>query len=480
VTTGRLEELLRRSAERFPDRIAVQDAGLPEDHAAGSITYGTLDREADGLAQRLIAVGIRPGDRVVVRIAKSIGAVIGIFGVLKAGAAYVPQAADAPAARNDRIAASSGAAALLTVAERGGPIQIDLLQRGDGGDPQLSYILFTSGSTGEPKGVAHTHASALSFVDWAAERFAPTADDVFASHAPFTFDLSIFDLFVPLGHGATLVLFDEGLGRFPAGLAQAIAERRISVWYSTPSTLRMLMAYGRMERHSYPALRLVLYAGEVFAANQLRELKQIWPAPAYANLYGPTETNVCTYYEVPDRWDEERVEPFPIGICCENDQALVVDGELCIRGGTVMAGYWGQPELTEAAFLTDADGARWYRTGDLVQLVDDGNYQFLGRRDRMVKRQGYRIELGEIEAVLGSHERVTEAAVVSAPHPDQGVEIRAYMTIDDGEKPSLVAFKTYSARNLPSYMIPDRFVVLEGLPRTSTDKIDYRTLEGLA
>lgn len=479
----RLEDLLRHGAGRWPDAVAVRDAGCGE-----QVRYAELHGRAVALAERLRAGGVMPGDRVVIRLPKSIDSVASIFGVLEAGAAYVPLDASAPAARNERIAALAGASMLIAADPDGGPPRLTPLAGAGSGDPDLSYLLFTSGSTGEPKGVMHTHASARSFVDWAAATFAPLPDDRFASHAPFHFDLSIFDLFVPLGHGATLVLFDEALGRHPAGLAEAVDREGISVWYSTPSTLRLLLTYGKLERFEYAALRLVLYAGEVFAANQLWALKQHWPRPRYFNLYGPTETNVCTYHALPDRWDPQRAQPFPIGIVCENDQARVIDpagkdvapgdeGELLIRGGTVMDGYWGRPQQTAAAFWTAPDGLCWYRTGDLVRDEGDGCFTFLGRRDRMVKRHGYRIELGEIEVALGTHDAVTEAAVVAVPDPEQGVEIRAYVTTEAGEHPSLVAFRGFCAAHLPASMIPDRFVVLEVLPRTSTDKIDYRSLE---
>ncbi len=486
MAAGRLEELLRQGAERWPDAVAVRDAGR-----GGERTYAALWADAEALAARLRDHGVRPGDRVAIRMPKSVDSVAAIFGALGAGAAYVPLDASAPAARNERIAALAGAAAVVTPGACGGAPAIAGGPGGEAGAPELSYLLFTSGSTGEPKGVVHTHASARSFVDWAVERFAPRPEDRFASHAPLHFDLSIFDLYVPLAAGATLVLFDEGLGRLPTALAEAIDARRISVWYSTPSTLRMLLTYGRMERFDYQALRLVLYAGEVFAANQLAALRERWPRPRYFNLYGPTETNVCTCYEVPATWPPERSEPFPIGSACAGDEARVIDadgrelgagaeGELVVRGGTLMAGYWGRPEATAAARWRDADGREWYRTGDLVRDLGDGVYTFLGRRDRMVKRHGFRIELGEIEVALGTMEGVTEAAAVARPHPDQGVEIVAFVTTEGGLRPSLVAFRGFAARHLPASMIPDRFEVVEALPRTSTGKIDLRTLEGMA
>ncbi|MBI4530367.1 MAG: AMP-binding protein, partial [Candidatus Latescibacteria bacterium] len=354
----------------------------------------------------------------------------------------------------------------------------------------LAYILYTSGSTGKPKGVVHTCRSALSFIDWCSDTFEPTRQDRFSSHAPFHFDLSILDIYVPLKHGATLVLIGENVGKQPLRLAPLIGERRISVWYSTPSILRLLVECGQMTRYEYSALRFVLFAGEVFPVKHLRALKALWPHPRYFNLYGPTETNVCTSYEIPPEIPEDRTEPFPIGKACSGDATKVMDehgrevpcgeeGEFYVSGGSVMVGYWNLPERNAQVFFVDDAGTVWYRTGDIVREGRDGNYVFIGRRDRMVKRRGYRVELGEIESALYRHPSVTEAAVIALPDQEGGVQITAFLSWAEEKPPSIIALKQFCVKNLPMYMIPDRFSIQPTLPKTSTDKIDYQRLREL-
>jgi amino acid adenylation domain-containing protein len=356
-------------------------------------------------------------------------------------------------------------------------------------DPsQLAYILYTSGSTGRPKGVMLSHGNAACFIDWCSEVFQPTGHDRFSSHAPFHFDLSILDIYVSLKHGATLVLVKEQLGKEPARLAPWIAEKKITIWYSAPSILSLLAQFGKLEQHDYSSLRLVLFAGEVFPIKYLKLLKSLWLHPGYFNLYGPTETNVCTFYEVPHRIPQSQTEPIPIGKACPYCQPLVVDelgaevarrakGELCIAGPSVMEGYWNLPENTAKAFLSGHD-ARWYRTGDIVVELPDGNYKFLGRRDRMIKKRGYRIELGEIEVALYQHPAIKEAAVLAFAN-DDGVPIKAFTSTRDGSKLSIIELKKFCSENLPLYMVPDIFCSLESLPKTSTDKIDYQKLKSL-
>jgi amino acid adenylation domain-containing protein len=358
-------------------------------------------------------------------------------------------------------------------------------------DEKLSYILYTSGSTGRPKGVIHTHASALSFVDWCSEVLRPTADDRFSSHAPFHFDLSILDIYVPIKHGATLVLIGEELGKHPQKLADAISQKKLTVWYSTPSILRLLLQFGRLSGLDYSSLRLVLFAGEVFPVKYLTELKSIWSHPTFFNLYGPTETNVCTYLEVPTEIPQDRTEPYPIGFVCSNDRARVVDnagrdvprgqeGELYVSGGSVMKGYWNLDERTAQAFQIDTHGELWYKTGDIVVQQEDGAYGFMGRRDRMVKKRGYRVELGDIEAALYEHPSIAEAAVVALPQDGEGVRIQAFVAWSGEMRPSLIEIKRFCSENLPLYMIPDQFSFQTSLPKTSTDKIDYQKLVELS
>jgi amino acid adenylation domain-containing protein len=333
-----------------------------------------------------------------------------------------------------------------------------------------------------------SHAAALSFVAWASRTFQPTSEDRFSSHAPLHFDLSVFDLYVAIRHGARVVLFSEATGKEPLRLAALVAERRISVWYSVPSVLALLAAYGKLARRSYPELRLVLFAGEVFPVAHLRALKSLWPRPRYFNLYGPTETNVCTAFEIPRTIPEDRARPYPIGRACSHFRTMVVDesgrpvppgsvGELCVRGPAVMLGYWNRPEETERAFLETAPGERWYRTGDIVVTNSEGEYEFLGRRDRMVKRRGYRVELGEIEVALHRHPAVREAAVIAIADEVDGLRLKAFIGLSRESRPSLIELRRFCAGLLPAYMIPDLFAFADALPRTSTGKVDYRRLE---
>jgi L-proline---[L-prolyl-carrier protein] ligase len=517
ATPTALFQFLEHSAGNDPNRTAVIEPGQ------GSITYGELNALANQLRDRLFHLGVCPGDRVGIYLYKSIDSVAAIFGILKTGAAYVPVDPGAPISRNAYILADCQVKAVVIencfvndlasewsgreenshflILERtgGGKYIKEMLDQAQGilpispGDrvnpslDDLAYILYTSGSTGKPKGVMLTHRAAISFVDWCSEAFEPHSDDRFSSHAPFHFDLSILDIYLPIKHGASLVLISEEIGKDPVRLASTISERNITIWYSAPSILGFLAQYGRLAQYDYSNLRTVLFAGEVFPVKHLRALKKLLPNPRYFNLYGPTETNVCTFCEIPDVIPEDRMNPFPIGKACSNYRIAIFDelgrevspgeeGELCASGQGMMIGYWNLPEKTANAFLVDSSGNKWYKTGDIVFEGPDGNYTYVARRDRMVKKRGYRIELGEIEAGLYRHPAIKEAAVV-ALQGDDGVKIRAFVSHHEDSRPSIIELKHFCAQNLPAYMVPDLFSFLDFLPKTSTDKIDYQKLK---
>ena len=523
-----LHEFLDYSAHVYPNRTAVEEPGK------GTMTYRDLALLSNQLRDFLHRVGVRPGDRVGIYMRKSIDTVVAIFGILKAGAAYVPVDSGAPVSRNAYILTNCSVTAVVvescfeealrTEIMKDDKVPYLLCLEGTGGGGflrkalkqeqtwdarssrensctlaagtavpsagDLAYILYTSGSTGLPKGVMLSHRNAVSFVDWCSDAFMPNEMDRFSSHAPFHFDLSILDLYVPIKHGATLILIGEEIGKNPVQLASLISEKQISIWYSTPSVLSLLSQYGKLEKHDYSALRIILFAGEVFPVKHLRALNALLPEPKYYNLYGPTETNVCTFYGIPDCIPETCAEPFPIGKACSHVKTKVIDtsgdevsvgqqGELCVSGVTVMGGYWNLPEQDAHVFLEDCSGQRWYKTGDIVIEGVDGNYIFVDRRDRMVKRRGDRVELGEIEVGLYRHPSIEEAAVIGLSNAESEVQIKAFLSCRDGKRLSLIELKRFCAENLPIYMIPDRFSVYEALPKTSTDKIDYQKLKAM-
>jgi amino acid adenylation domain-containing protein len=532
-----LSRLLDEALERRPEHTAVRDE---QDQ---TLTFAALGHGADRLATRLARWGVGRGDRVGLWLPKSLAAVTAIHGILRSGAAYVPVDPTGPAWRAASIFGAAGVKAivvdsalaatldetwtgtgplprLIMVDPRAAKAADDTSSRSVGTldavnaaglaywteimaddapsplaacrDPDdLAYILFTSGSTGQPKGVMLSHANAFTFLDWCQENLGPWADDDrFSSHAPFHFDLSIFDLFVSCRNAATLVLIGESLAKEPELLGDLLGAGRFSVWYSAPSILALLTRQGRLDRRAFAAPRLVLFAGEVFPMGPLRKLRHLWPEARLWNLYGPTETNVCTAFPIPAAVPDDRTVPYPIGAVCPPLRARVVDGqgqdvppgtigELVISGPGVMRGYFGQPELTAPAFLIDAKGLHWYRTGDLV--VDDGSgcHHFHGRRDRMVKKRGYRIELGEIESVLYRHEGVDRAAVV-ARSDESGVSIAAFVALKPDQNRSIIGMKRHCTVYLPNYMVPDTITFMSSLPATSTDKVDYQRLGAMA
>jgi amino acid adenylation domain-containing protein len=518
-----LPQLLTQSAAREPER----EAAVFQDQR---LTYAELDARSTRLARLLAAQGVRRGDRVGLYLQKSLPSIVGIYAILKLGAAYVPIDPGAPTPRMGYILRNCGVRCLITSSDRlgrlrqafatdnpletlvladwdasreaNGPAGARLVPWGaadgesaeplplDAIDTDLAYILYTSGSTGEPKGVMLSHRNALTFVDWAAARFAVTPGDRLSNHAPLHFDLSILDLFVAAHAGATLVLIPADTALFPRPLAQLIQDAGITIWYSVPSALILMLTHLELATLDLSRLRLILFAGEVFPVKYLRQLHQAVPHAALFNLYGPTETNVCTYYEVQDV-PADRTEPFPIGRACENTEVFAVNeagarcavgevGELYARGSTVMRGYWGRPEDTARALAQNPLQAHFrdpaYRTGDLVKLDANGDYLFLGRRDNQIKSRGFRIELGEIETALYNHPGVREAAAVAIPDEVIGNRIQAFVALDEAAAVAASELERHCKQALPHYMVPEQIALRPALPKTSTGKIDRRAL----
>ncbi|MEV4497590.1 amino acid adenylation domain-containing protein [Micromonospora arborensis] len=487
----KLTEPVRQAAARQPDAPAV--AG-PD----GELTYAELDRTADRIAAALAARGVRAGARVVLWAEKSVLVVAAMQAALRLGAVYVPIDPLSPADRAARIVRGCAASVVITTKARSDELrdaapaylllptpgaawsEIESPPAGPPPEPDttedsLAYILYTSGSTGEPKGVCISHRNALAFVDWAVAELGLGPEDRLSNHAPFHFDLSVLDLYGAFRAGASVSLIPETFSYSPAQLVDFVARERISVWYSVPSVLMLMMDEAALLDADLPALRAVLFAGEPFPVHYVRRLRRWWPDVRLFNLYGPTETNVCTAYEVTDV-APDRITPVPIGTAASGDRVWAVradgtsagpgeEGELLVSGPTVMLGYWGgRPQ-----------GELPYRTGDLVVLDDDGNYQYVGRRDDCVKVRGHRIEPGEIEAALLRHPAVAAAAVVTA---GDGLhrELVAFLVAVDGDRPGLLEIKRHSAGLLPRSMLVDRVRWLDRLPRSGTGKVDRRRL----
>jgi amino acid adenylation domain-containing protein len=527
-----LQHLLTQSAARAPHRPAV---------ASGErfLTYDELDRLSNQVARTLLERGVAPGDRVGILAPKSAASVVAAFGVLKAGACYVPLDHRSPAGRLSSIMRDSGTSVVLadaatahqaaamaasvpglrsvivtgpdwgtgdrpdsrTIPSAPAVLPWDTVRAQPDGalaadqalETDLAYILYTSGSTGVPKGVMISHRSSLTFVEWAAACAGLGPGDRVCSPAPLHFDLSVFDIFATCQAGACMVVVPEMTTMFPVRLAEWMQDERISVWYSVPSILTMLVTRGGLAGFSLSRLRAIIFAGEVFPVAHLTRLIEQLPDARYLNWYGPTETNVCTWFEVrAAEGGAELAGPVPIGRACANTDVFAVTsegrrvsapgqvGELYVRGPGLMRGYWGQPEKTRQVLVGNPFQEHYdepvYRTGDLVTVDSAGSYVFLGRRDSMVKTRGYRVEPGEVEAALYDHPDIREAVVLPVPDELLGSRLRAVISVNGSASLTRLEVLEHCRRRLPGYMVPDVVEFCEALPRTSTGKVDRTRL----
>ena len=540
---------------RYADRVAIETD-------VESTTYGELAAQSRAIADALRAAGVRAGDRVGLLTPKSPAAVATMLACLRLGAPYVPIDAKSPPARTARILLASDPRVVCAAAPRqpaaqsaydaleglrrqhgrswrwlgldqafecgprrgrandnaapGGdlaraegpeawprPPAADAADAADAAgvrDTDVAHLLFTSGSTGEPKGVSITHANVLAFLDWALPHFGIGADDRLSAHPPLHFDLSTFDVFGALTTGATLLPVPDALNLAPKRLAAWIRDQRLTQWFSVPAVFQLLAKHDALAAAGpFPDLRRIMWCGEVLPVPILRCWQAAIPAARFTNLYGPTEATIAsTYYDVTA--DAADGDELPIGTPCDGEDVLLLDpdraepvpaadrsdagtfGEIAIRGAGLSPGYWRDETRTAHAFPPDPErpGERIYRTGDLGERDAAGYLWFRGRRDQQIKSRGYRIELGEIETALHELPGLDEVAVVATVTSGfEGTRICAAYVAATADAASPAELRRALATRLPTYMLPSEWLALPALPKNANGKIDRVRLRAM-
>jgi amino acid adenylation domain-containing protein len=490
-----IHQLFEAQVERTPDAVAVVF-----EHE--QLTYHQLDTRAIQLALHLRRLGVVPAARVGICMERSPAMLIGVLGILKAGAAYVPLDPSHPIERLAFILEDAGPRVLVVQSgtlrqlESQGPVQVttvtlDAIERmqpteratdffDEARSDSIAYVLYTSGSTGRPKGVEIRHSSVVNFLHSMRQSPGLSAGDVLLAVTTLSFDISALELFLPLTVGARVVIAPQEALSNGELLARLIREHRVTALQATPTTWRLLLETGWQ---GAPGLK-ALCGGESWTGSLAAPLKakcqSLW------NMYGPTETTIwSTIYQVDN---EQRVL---MGKPIANTQVYLLDaasnpvpigvaGELHIGGDGLAQGYLNRPELTAEKFIpnpfSSEPGARLYKTGDLCRFLPDGNIEFLGRLDHQVKIRGFRIELGEIEAVLGSHPAVQGAVVLAKVGPEGDKKLVAYVALPAGTPTSVGELREYLKIKLPEYMVPAAIVRLDGFPLNANGKLDRAAL----
>jgi amino acid adenylation domain-containing protein len=514
-----LPQIIKNVANRFPDHVAFR-------YENESLTFEELVKRSNGLAFMLRELGVKRGDRVGIFLDPSLETAISVYGIMSAGAVFVPLDSNAPPARiayviNDCgirhiICGKKQSRSLNKVLEENislesvigideklpvKTISWDEVERVSSSqtvsirmlEDDLAYIMYTSGTTGTPKGIMHSHRSGLAYAKLSMDLYKVGPTDILGNHSPLHFDISTMGYFTMPLAGGTTVLIPERQKLFPASLSQMIEKERLTIWYSVPLALIHLLQRGVLEKRKIDSLRWVLFGGEPFPAKHLRSLMKIWDKAVFSNVYGPAEVNQCTYFHLSKFPGKDA--PIPLGKVWNNSEVSIVDkndlevddgdtGELLVRTATMMKGYWGKPELTQKAFFKKEKFPNaeeiFYRTGDLVWRNRDGQLMFAGRKDRQIKIRGYRIELDEIEYILSSHSKISETAVYHLKTEEEDSSIEAIVVLSEPGNETEETIKKFIAEKLPAYAVPRRVYVSDKIPRTSAGKIDYKELKKLA
>jgi amino acid adenylation domain-containing protein len=517
------ETLARRAAEH-PDREAVASTDV-------RLSYGELERLSNQLACHLVQAGVKRGDRVAISMTKSATYVMCLYGIMKAGGCYVPIDSEYPKTRMADILEDCSIEVLIASSEvlktlcADGPapgvlrqvillgdaagaapakltvVPLASLQSGskpaprvEHNDRDLAYILYTSGSTGKPKGVMLTHGNLMVFMDWCERAFDLGPADRIVNTAPFTFDIAGLDLYNAIWFGGMLYVVPDQ--RMINTVLAAIDKEKITFMSTVPTILgAMAQRDAVFKRYDLTSLRHICSGAALCQPTTMRKLKEHLPKAEQWNLYGPTEATIyCLYHRITAE-DLAGDKPIPIGIPYENTEAFVIgadgkeakvgeSGELVLRGSHIAAGYYKNPEKTEAAFknhpLFPHLNEKVYFTGDVCKKDERGRFHFLGRKDDLIKSRGYRIELNEIDLGLASLGNVlVESISVAIPDPLIENKLYAAVVLAEGKTLSDADIKTHLKSRIPEYMVPDEILFLPSLPKTSSGKISRTLLADL-
>jgi len=495
-----LHMLLEEMVEKTPDGIALRQDGI-------DMTYRTLNNRANQLAAHLIAQGIQPGDNVGLLVSRSFEMIIGMYGILKAGGAYVPIDPEYPTDRQEYIVRNSGVTKVITDAHY--PLseqltdvaftiidekQLSACSTENPGlqiDPkQLAYTIYTSGSTGRPKGVMIAHHSVINLLEWVNEEFNVGTADRLLFITSMCFDLSVYDIFGILSVGGTLVIARQSEVQNVTKLKSLLLNERITFWDSVPTTMNYLVGELDVENDGYLQhdLRIVFMSGDWIPVQLPDRIRKYFPQTKVISLGGATEGTVWSNYYPIDKvgasWSS-----IPYGRPIKNNFFYILDnqlqpvpkgvvGELFIGGTGVAEGYANDKDKTAFSFRQDPFnnklGGRMYKTGDLGRFMPDGNMEFLGRKDNQVKIRGFRVELGEIESILSKHDKIKEAIVDVNKDASNNNQLCGYLVLS--EPVNIQEIKDYLRGAVPSYMIPNQYVLLESLPLNSNGKINRKAL----
>ncbi len=495
-----------RAVEQFGERPAL---AVEEDTR---LTYLELDRLSNRIGRFLLSKGVRQGDRIALSMEKHPAAYALIIAALKIGAPYVAIDPRNPPARRDAILGQCTPALLFTdspaqdaqsafptvvcgaIREQPEPWHVlsaaAIEPRSTIAGSSPAYLMFTSGSTGVPKGAVISHDNLLHFIGWSQVQYGFTPDDIHTHVNPLYFDNSVFDIYSTFFTGGTLVPFDFAAVQDPVKLVRRLREAKCTVWFSVPSLLMFLQVMRVATRENLGHLRKIIFGGEGFPKAKLKQLfDELGPQTELHNVYGPTEcTCICSSYRLSaqDLQDLEGLPP--LGALAEHFSQHVLDGdlavppgdagELCLGGCCVGLGYFNQPDLTAAAFVQNPMNHDYreiiYRTGDLVRVnPQDGKLYFIGRRDFQVKHMGYRIELEEIQHALTGIEGIDEAAVL---HRRMGDVSELLAVIATKQTLNVADIRRELSHRIPKYMIPSKFHLVERMPKNANGKTDRATL----